>query len=79
MAQLTAAFSPVVQRHTPWNRKARVCGVWCEAFAPQTAKSQGEKPQYVPLHPRTRSHGMTEGQPLGCADFLKTKHTADVC
>ena len=54
-AQLTAVSSPVVQRHTPWNRKARACGVWCEAFAPQTAKYQGETPPFVPLH-----HGMTE-------------------
>ena len=28
----------VVQRHTPSNRKARACGVWCEGFAPQTPK-----------------------------------------
>ena len=35
--QLTAVSSPVVQRHTPSNRKARVRGVWCEAFAPHTA------------------------------------------
>ena len=55
MAQLTAVSSPVVQRHTPWNRKARACSVRCEAFAPQTAKYQGEKSPFVPLH-----HGMTE-------------------
>ena len=41
-AQLTAVSSPVVQRHIPWNRKARAGGVWCEAFAPQPAESQGE-------------------------------------
>ena len=55
MAELTAVSSPVVQRHTPWNRKARACGVWCEAFATQTAKYQGETPPFVPLH-----HGMTK-------------------
>ena len=33
----------------------------------------------VPLQPRTRSHGTTEAQPLGCVDFLKRKRTADVC
>ena len=54
-AELTAVSSPVVQRHIPWNRKARACGVWCEALAPQTAKSQGETSPFVPLH-----HGMTE-------------------
>ena len=51
LAQLTAVSSAVVQRHSPWNRTARACGVWCEAFAPQAAKSQSETPQYVPLHP----------------------------
>ena len=55
MAQLTAVSSPVVRRHTPWNQNARACGVWCEAFAPQTAESQGETSPFVPLH-----HGMTE-------------------
>ena len=50
MAQLTAVSSPVVQRHTPWNRKARDRGVWCEAFAPQTAKSEGETSLFMPLH-----------------------------
>ena len=54
MAQLTAVSSPVVQRHTPWNRKAVTCDVWCEAFAPHVANSQGEAPQYVPHH-RTRA------------------------
>ena len=48
--QLIAVYSPVVQRHAPWNRKARACGVWCEAFAPQTAKSQSGAPPTVPLH-----------------------------
>ena len=55
MAQLTAVSSAVVQRHTPLNRKARACDVWCEALAPQTAKSQGETPPFVPSH-----HGMTK-------------------
>ena len=55
MAQLTAVSSPVVQRHTPWNRNARTFDVWCEAFAPHVANSQGEAPQYVPLHHRTRA------------------------
>ena len=53
--QLTVVPSPVVQRHTPWNRRMNACGVWCEAFAPQAAKSQGEAPQCVPLHNRTRA------------------------
>ena len=57
--QLTAVSSPVVKRHTPWNRKARVCDLWCEAFAPQTPKSRSEAPPYVPLHHHTRGHGMT--------------------
>ena len=70
-AQLAAVSSPVVQRHTPWNRIVGVCTVWCEAFARQAAKYQGETPQYVPLHHRTKSHGMTEAQQLGCADFPK--------
>ena len=48
-AKLIAVSSRTVQKHTPWNRKARTCGVWCEAFAPQTAKYHGETPPFVPL------------------------------
>ena len=40
----------VVQRHTPQNLEARLCGLWCEGFAPEIAKYQGEMPPYVPLH-----------------------------
>ena len=59
--------APVVQRHTPWNSKARACGVWCEIFAPQTAKSQGETPPFVLLH-----HGMTEAFSGGCNTSILT-------
>ena len=55
MEELTAVSSPVVQRHTPWNRNARTFDLWCEAFAPHVANSQGEAPQYVLLHHRTRA------------------------
>ena len=54
LASCLLASSPVVQRHTPWNRNARTFDVWCEAFAPHVANSQGEAPQYVPHH-RTRA------------------------
>ena len=50
MAQLTAASSPVVQRHAPWIWLARACSLWCEAFAPHTANSQRETRACVPLH-----------------------------
>ena len=50
MAQLTAASSPVVQRHAPWIWVARACSLWCEAFAPHTANSQRETRACVPLH-----------------------------
>ena len=66
-AQLTAVSSPVVQRHIPWNRKARAGGVWCEAFAPQPAESQGETPPFVSLH-----HGMTEAFSGGCSPNILT-------
>ena len=66
-AQMIAVSFPVVQRHTPWNRKARVCGLWCEAFAPRTAKSQSETPPFVPLH-----HGMTEAFSGGCSTTILT-------
>ena len=42
--------SPVVQSQHRRNWKAAVCSLRCEAFAPQTAKSQCEAPLYVPLH-----------------------------
>ena len=42
-------FSSDAKAHT-WNRKARACGVWCEAFASQTAKDHGKSPPFVPLH-----------------------------
>ena len=64
--QLTAVSSPVVQRYTLWNRKARACGVWCEALAPQTAKSQGDSPPFVPLH-----HGMTGAFSGSCGAFIR--------
>ena len=66
-AQLTAVSSPVVQRHIPWNRKARAGGVWCEAFAPQPAESQGETPPFVSLH-----HGMSEAFSGGCSTSMLT-------
>ena len=50
MAQMTAASSPVVQRHAPWIWLARACSLWCEAFAPHTANSQRETRACVPLH-----------------------------
>ena len=66
--QLTAVSSPVVQRHTPCNRKARACGVWwCEAFAPPTAKDNGETPPFVPL-----GHGMTEAFAAVCNTTILT-------
>ena len=74
MAQLTAVSSPVVQRHTPWNQKARACGVWCEIFAPQTAKSQGETPPFVLLH-----HGMTEAFSGGCSTNILISEIAELC
>ena len=66
-AQLTAVSSPVVQRHIPWNRKARAGGAWCEAFAPQPAESQGETPPFVSLH-----HGMSEAFSGGCSTSMLT-------
>ena len=66
-AQLTAVSSPVVQRHIPWNRKARAGGVSCEAFAPQPAESQGETPPFVSLH-----HGMSEAFSGGCSTSMLT-------
>ena len=36
MAQLTAASSPVVQRHAPWIWVARACSLWCEGHTLQT-------------------------------------------
>ena len=47
---LGAVSSLVVQRHTRWNCNARAYVQWCEAFAPETATSQGEAPPCVPLH-----------------------------
>ena len=47
---LNAVSSLVVRRHTRWNCNARTYKQWCEAFAPETATSQGEAPPCVPLH-----------------------------
>ena len=51
----SGASSSMVRRHARWNWNSCACKLWCEAFAPQTAKSQSETPPSVPLHHRTNS------------------------